>query len=87
VHWNRWDFALALLPFAVWILLMITNGTGKSLANLAEAMYLGCMAPLAPIVRVAVGDKANQRLMALGLLVGMCLVAISVWAFVPGLPE
>ena len=66
---------------------MMADSTGKSLANLGEACWLGCVAPLAPIIRVGLGKKANQKLIALGLLVGICLVALGLWAFVPGLPE
>lgn len=87
VEWNHWDFAIVLLPFAVWAAAMIANSSGKSLSNLGEAVWLGCLAPLAPIIRVAVGRRVNQRFLALGLLVGVCLVAIGLWAFVPGLPE
>jgi hypothetical protein len=87
VQWNRWDFALVLLPFAVWIALMMANHAGKSFANLGEAFCLGCVAPLAPIIRVAVGDRANHELLALALLVGVCLVATGLWAFVPGTPQ
>lgn len=87
VQWNCWDFAIVLLPLAVWVVAMIINDTGKSLSNLAEALYLGFVASLVPIVRVAIGDRMNQKLLALGLLVGTCLVAIGLWAFVPALPE
>ncbi len=87
VQWNRWDFALVLLPFAVWDVAMLINETGKSLSNLVELLYLGCTASLAPVVRVVVGRHANQKFLAIGLLVAVCLVAIGLWAFVPGLPE
>ncbi len=87
VQWSRWDLAVILLPFAVWAVLNMINDTGKSLSNLVEALWLGCFAALAPIVRVVVGGRVNQTLLALGLLVGVCLVAIGLWAFVPSLPE
>jgi hypothetical protein len=87
VQWNRWDFAIILMPFAVWTALMIANDTGKSLSNLVEALYLGCIAPFAPISRMVVGERGNQKLVALGLLLGVCFVAFGLWAFVPGLPE
>jgi hypothetical protein len=87
VQWNHWDFALALLPFAVWATLMVVDGCGKSLANVVEAFWLGCATPLAPIIRVTVGRHANQKIIAIGLCVAACLTAIGLWAFVPGLPE
>lgn len=87
VQWNGWDFALAALPFATWAILMMVDATEKSLSNLVEAAYLGCIAIPVPIVRVVVGKKLNQKILAFVLLVGVCLVAIGLWAFVPGLPE
>ena len=87
LQWNRWDFALFVLPFAVWAAAMMVDGTGKSLANLGEAFWLGGAAALAPIARVVAGQKVKQNLLAMGLLIGVCLVAIGLWAFVPGLPE
>ena len=87
VQWNQWDFSIVLLPLAVWVVAMIVNDAGKSLSNLVEALYLGCVASLVPIVRAVVGERVNQRLLALALLVGVCLVAIGLWAFVPGLSE
>ena len=66
---------------------MMVDSTGKSLANLGEAFWLGGAAALAPIARVAAGQKVKQNLLAMGLLIGVCSVAIGLWAFVPGLPE
>lgn len=86
VQWNRWDFALVVLPFAVWMALMMVNSSGKSISNLAEAFWLGCAAPLAPIIRVSVGQKTNQKVLAIGMLVVVCLAAVGLWALVPGLP-
>ena len=87
VQWNRWDFSLIVLPFAVWTVAMMVPVRDKSLSNLVEAFCLGCAAPLSPIVRVVVGQKVNQERLAVGLLVIVCFVAIGLWAFVPWLPE
>jgi hypothetical protein len=87
VKWNRWDFSVIVLPFAVWALAMMIPVRDKSLSNLVEAFWLGCAAPLSPVVRVMVGQKVNQNFLAIGLLVTVCLAAIGLWAFVPGLPE
>jgi len=87
VKWNGWDFAIVVLPFAVWGSLMIFNDTGKSLSNLVEGLIIGGVAPLAPIVRVAVGKRFNEKSVALELLIALCLVAGCLWEFVPSLPE
>jgi hypothetical protein len=87
VQWCRWDFAVTLLPCIVWIAALMFNSTGKTLSNIGEAFYLGCSASLVPIIRVIVGQRANQKWLAIGLLISICLVAVGLWAFVPGLPE
>jgi hypothetical protein len=88
VQWNRWDFAVILFPSTVWAVAMMIDGTGKSLSNLVlEVPVLGCIAPIAPIVRVVVGRHANEKILAIGLFIVICLAAIGLWAFVPGLPE
>ncbi len=85
--WSMWDFAIVAIPFAVWGVLMIANDSGKSLSNLVEGLIIGCVAPLAPIIRVLIAERQNQKVLAVGLLVVLCLVATGLWAFVPGLPE
>jgi hypothetical protein len=87
VQWNRWDFSTAVFPPAVWITLIMVNSTGKSMSNLVEVLYLGCAAALAPIIRVAVGGRGDRPLTAWGLVAAVCLAAIGLWVFVPGLPE
>jgi hypothetical protein len=87
VQWNRWDFSMVVLPSAVWITLLMVDATGKRMPNLIEILYVGCAAVLAPIVRVMVGGRGDQPLTAWGLMVTVCLAAIGLWAFVPGLPE
>jgi len=87
VNWNGCDFAIVLLPFAVWSALMLVHGTGKTLSNLVEGLIIGCVAPVAPAVRAILGRRLNQKATACGLLLGLCAVAASLWAFVPALPE
>jgi drug/metabolite transporter (DMT)-like permease len=87
VQWNYWDFAIVLLPLVAWIMVTMVN-PAKSLSNLViEVPGLGCVSSLAPLVRVAVGTRVDQRLLALGLLVALCLVAIGLGTYVPFMPE
>jgi hypothetical protein len=87
VQWNHWDFAVGVLPLVVWTAAMMVNGTGKSLSNLVEIAYLGCAVAIALNVRLLAGSRVNQRLLAAGLLIAVCLMAVALWAFVPALPE
>lgn len=87
VKWSGWDFAITVGPFAVWGALMMYDDSGKSLSNVLEALIIGVVAPIAPVVRVAAGEKMNQKRGALALLSVMCVVAFSLWALMPSLPE
>jgi hypothetical protein len=85
--WSPWDFSIIFVPFAVWAFLMLINDSGKTLANMIEGIAIGCVIPLAPLTRVLVKDRVNERALAIVLVAGMCLVAVAFWAFVPALPE
>jgi hypothetical protein len=87
VQWCRWDFAVTLMPYIVWMAAMFINARDKSLSNLVEAFYLGCATSLVPIIRVLVGQRLNQKVLSVGLLVMACMTGIVLWAFAPGLPE
>lgn len=87
VHWRGTDFAIAIIPFALWVTLMWCDGTGKSLANVVEGVWLGCLVPLATIIRLATARKGHGRIVAAGLLFVLCLVAAGLWHFMPALPE
>jgi hypothetical protein len=84
VKWNGWDFAIVVLPFAVWGALMLVSDLGKSVSN---GLIIGWILPIAPIIRVVVGERMNQKKMALGLLVALCFVAGCLWGIVPQLSE
>jgi hypothetical protein len=89
VHLQKTDWSLLFLPWILWIGLMIINGTGKSLSNLIEAVILGCITAAFFAVRAVLEvfyPKFGQRLSYLALI-GSCLSAVALWAFVPGLPE
>ncbi len=56
------------------------NTTPKSLANLAEASWLGCLVPVAALVRVIFGQKIKRERIALVAIVSLCLAAFLVYA-------
>ncbi len=88
VKWCVWDFSIVVIPFACWATLMVIHDIGKTLANLVvEAVIIGCIAALAPAARLFIRDKRNQIQLAVILLIGACILATGLWAFVPGLPE
>lgn len=87
VEWWWADFAVGVLPFALWATLMLHDGTGKSLANVVEGVWLGCVIPVSALVRLAVGRKGNRKMISAALLAALCLAAVGLWLFVPALPE
>lgn len=87
VRWNLWDLAILVIPYAAWVSLMVVSSKGKSLSNLAESLYLGGIASMAPVARLIIADRINQKLLALLLVGFLCLVAAGFWALMPALPE
>jgi len=87
VSWCWCDYALIILPFTTWALLMNYHDAGKSLANLTEGIWLGCLIPVAAIVRIIAVSRKGQRLLSFFLLLLFCLIAVGLWYFVPTLPE
>lgn len=87
-NWLLWELSILVLPYWFWCVLMMWDGTGKSIANLfAEPLQIGCFIPVAALIRVAAGHKANRMFLASGLILGSCLVAALVYFFMPILPE
>ena len=87
VQWFKWEYSLLVVPYLVWLPLLMIDG-GKSLRNATEEpFYLGCGVALACVIRVLVGRESNQKVVALVLFVAVCLLAVGLWAFVPTMPE
>ena len=88
IQWTWRDYIVLVLPLTLWIILIVINGAGKSLTNaVIEPFWLGCSVPIAPLTRLIIGKRVNQKLLAISLLVILCLVATGLWMFVPCLPE
>ena len=87
VKWNIWDYSFLVVPYTVWFALMIYNDRGKTMSNLSEAIILGGIVLLAPIIRLIVSDKMDQNRLSLILMIVMCVVSWCVWFFMPSLPE
>ena len=84
----KWESALLVVPFLIWLLLVMIEKKGKSSLNAAgEPFLLGCGVALVCVARVVVGKKWKERTLALSLFGACCLLAIGLWAFMPTLPE
>jgi len=88
VKWLRWELiSILVLPFLVWFILVILNLKPKSLANLGELEYLGYLTPLGAILRVVIGRRGNSELVASGVVLLYCVLALGLYWFFPVLPE
>ena len=85
--WLWWDFSILVLPYSVWAVFFALNLRPKSMGNFGEALYLGCIIPLAAVIRAAVGSKIKPSQMAGVVLVAFCTIAFLLYWFMPIQPE
>ena len=87
VHWMWTDVAILIIPYWIWAVCSMANDSHKSLSNFAEAFWLGLIAATFPLIRVAIGNRIDERRISIGLLILASVIGIGLWWFVPGLPE
>ncbi len=89
VSWANWQWLGLILPFCVWVALMLSPlSTGrKSLANIGEPIFISFSMPVAALVRVALAGAVSERACAAGIISALCLVAAAVFFVVPFKPE
>jgi hypothetical protein len=83
VEWRVWELLAGILPFAAWSVLMFSDLRTKSLANLGEPFYFALGVPVGCLVRVGIGRKMPEVLVAEGLIAVMCVVAVAVYLRFP----
>lgn len=86
-YWRKSDFLVLFVPYLTWVILLIIDSSGKSLSNLCEIFYFGLASVFAPITRIVAPKSMNPIMTAYLGLFAVCLIAVMLWAFVPGLPE
>ena len=89
VSWAHWEFFALIIPFCVWLLLMLSplSAGRKSLANIGEPIYISFAMPIAALLRVGIGRTVPERICAVGLIGALCVVAAVVFFAVPLKPE
>ncbi|WP_313929321.1 hypothetical protein [Pseudoxanthomonas sp.] len=83
------DGLLLIAPCACWFALTMIYDNGKTMSNLAELFYLGCLVPVLFACRAIFSIRypaSPTRIPQIMLLVS-CLAAIASAAFFPALPE
>ena len=89
VTWANWQLLGLVLPFCVWLLLMLSPlSTGrKSLANVGEPIYISFAMPVVALVRVGAGKHVPESVLAAGLIGALCVLAALIFFVVPFKPE
>jgi hypothetical protein len=87
IFWEPWEFLALVIPYFVWLGLMLSGLKPKSLSNLVEPILIGIAAPVLALLRIGLSRKMDERLLAAGLITILSLVAGAVYWIVPCLPE
>ena len=87
VLWSRIDYLIIVIPWAIWVLLFIFGPRPGSLSSaLVEAVTLGILTAIAPILRVSATQVNPSLLRYIGFGV-VTLSGIFLWALVPFIGE
>lgn len=86
-RWRLWESMGFILPFCIWGVWMMLDGSGKSLANLSECFIISLAPPLAVAIRVVLGHRRGQWPYSGILIALLCGVAIATYLLTPSLPE
>src|SRR5262249_23542182 len=87
VLWNTLDLLALVLPFGVWVALMVSGEVGKSLANFGDYSLIAGSVAVAACIRVLVGKRFPAEPCSIVMLVMLCVVAACVYWWSPPLPE
>ena len=88
VRWFKWEYSILVVPYTLWAILLLYDSTDKTLANVnAEALALGLVVPMVPMVRLAIGQRVSPRAVALVGILAVSMVGVLLWKFTPRLPE
>ena len=87
-HWSVTDYALAVVPWCVWALLVMLAPPAKSFVNvLLEGVVVGCAAPLAALSKIPLARVMSRAAStALSGVLGAS-IAFALWRFVPFIGE
>ena len=93
VKWYRWELSILVVPFLVYIgactiPLLVKPQYSPGLANFVfEPIIIGCIVPVLALVRIYIGNRLDQRKVAIGLISLCCLLAIILRIFNFYVPE
>ena len=87
-NWSAIDYALAVVPWCVWALLVMLAPLSKSFVNvLLEGVIVGCAAPIAALTKLFLARVVSRAAStALSGVLGAG-IALGLWRFVPFIGE
>jgi len=90
--WDRaqfkgWEGLVFVVPYGIWMSAFLINDTGKSLANLGEAIYISSAIVVAALVRVVAGHSRWAKRVPIAVFSLVCATAFCAYWFTPGWPE
>jgi hypothetical protein len=78
-----WELSVLVLPFIVWVVFALSSKDKGLWSPMVELFILGCMVPVAALIRVIVGRAVNRSLMAGSLISVICVLAILLGIVIP----
>jgi hypothetical protein len=87
VQWRSWEMIDLILPWAVWMALMLTDLAAKSLGNLGETAVVGLAIALGVVTRAVIGTRVRQPMAGRVMLIALCIVAAGIYFLMPVWPE
>jgi peptidoglycan/LPS O-acetylase OafA/YrhL len=90
VNWRFWELLALVLPFCIWLALMLSDRSAgsKSLSNfVVEPGILAATVAIGALARGAISRRISDNWAFGAALAGICAAAALVFRFVPTLPE
>lgn len=88
VRWFWWELSAGLLPFVCWVGAAMVGLTNITYASQAFFPFiLSFVAAAGVALRVYLGRRPNERTIALLIQAQLCVVAVVLPMFVPGIGE
>jgi hypothetical protein len=87
VHWQRWELLALVAPYGIWAALMISrlSDDRANFGKLTEAFYLAPAVAIAALLRIGIGARVREQLVAISLIAVLCGAAVAMFFLVPPL--
>jgi hypothetical protein len=76
-NWQRYELLAFVIPYLIWAVCIPTVSIDRGTWHPAEYFLISMTISLAMLVRIAVGYRKNQWLYSGAMIVGICIVAVS----------